>query len=325
MNASTYPHTPLYSQQVARPQQAWVRNLLILLVIQFAITISIYSYQRTSQPQQDARSLLDFNLDTIDRLSISDATTTVTLTNVANSWQLPGFYQLPVDTQKLNGLLDKLKGTKLTWPVTTTESSHERFEVADNKFQRRVEFFAGDKKQGEILLGSSPGFKKVHVRRAGDKDVFAVELSGFEFATGNTDWLKKDALVAKQVREIHGTDFKLRKNGDHWQFIDDGAAKVNTSKANELAETFSSFLIDDVVTVKPETEPITLGLKVADGEWQYQFINTGEHYLVKRNDRDLYFKISSQYYESMALVKRSDLIMMPEDEEQVTHINEKLK
>lgn len=323
MNASTHPQfTPLSGEKIARPQQFWGRNLLILLVIQLALIIGIYSYQRNVQPELDAKLLLDFNLDNVDRLVISDAANTVTLTKVANNWQLPGFHQLPVDTQKLDDLFDKLKGTKLTWPVTTTESSHERFEVADNKFQRRVEFFVGDNKQGSIVLGSSPGFKKVYLRRANDKEVYAVELSSFEFATGNKDWLKANALAATQVREIRGSDFQLQKDGDNWRFADDGAAKVNAIKANGLAEALAGFLIQDVVTTKPESEPINLSVKTTNGEWQYEFINVGENYLVKRNDRDLYFKISVQDYESIVLPKKKDLIA-PEEKATDTKGNAK--
>jgi len=60
------------------------------------------------------------------------------------------------------GLIDKLEGAEAAWPVATSESSAERFEVSDAKFQRRIRFFADDAVVTELFLGTSPGFRRVH-------------------------------------------------------------------------------------------------------------------------------------------------------------------
>lgn len=309
MNVSIQPQfTPVSGEKASRPQNYWSRNLLLLLVVQVLLAIGIYAYQRNAQPQLDARALLDFNLDNVDKLVISDASNSATLAKSADAWQLAELHQLPVETQKLDGLLDKLNGTRLTWPVTTTESSHERFEVTDGKFQRRVGFFTGDKKLGEIFLGTSPGFKKVHLRRAGEKAVYAVELSSFEFSTTDKDWLETELLAAKQPRQIRGSDYQLQQEGDNWRFADDASAKVDNNKARALVDALSGFMVQEVAVGKPEGEAIRLEVNTAAGEWQYEFIKADDDYFVRRNDRDLFFKVSAYEFERIAQIKKADLL-----------------
>ncbi|ACE85583.1 DUF4340 domain-containing protein [Cellvibrio japonicus] len=309
MNASIQPQsTPVYRENVITTKHGWSRQLLLLLVVQVLLVIGIYAYQHQAQPQLEAQALLDMNIDSVDKWVISDASNSVTLVKSANVWQLPELHQLPVEAQKLDSLLDKLKGTKLTWPVATTESSHERFEVAESKFQRRISLFAGDKKLGDIFFGTSPGFKKVHLRRAGEKAVYAVELSSFEFSTTDKDWLETELLAAKQPRQIRGSDYQLQQEGDNWRFADDASAKVDNNKARALVDALSGFMVQEVAVGKPEGEAIRLEVNTAAGEWQYEFIKAGDDYFVRRNDRDLFFKVSAYEFERIAQIKKADLL-----------------
>ena len=312
MNSSTYPQFPANGAKLERRTNTLPRNLLLLLMVQVVLAFVIYTYQRNAQPQAEAKALADFNFQKIDKWLISDASNQVTLIKSGANWQLPDLHQLPVDAEKLEGLVEKLKGTKLTWPVATTESSHERFDVAENKFQRRLEFFEGDKKAGEIFLGTSPGFKKVHLRRAGDKDVYAVELSTFEFATVTKDWLDAQLLTVKQPLQIRAADYFVQQDGDNWRFVDDAEAKVDKAKITPVVDAITGFSVQEVATSKPEGESTHLTVRTAVAEWQYEFIKSGENYYVKRNDREQYFKISSVDYERIVQPKKQDLIATTE-------------
>lgn len=309
MNASTYPQfTPSSGHEIAQRRNYLLRNLLVIFVVQVLVTLGIYVYQRNAQPDMEAKALLDFNMDNIDKWIISDANNKVMLTKSEHGWQLPDLHQLPVDSQKFDNLVDNLKGTRLTWPATTTEASHERFEVAEIKFQRRLEFFSGDKKVGDIFLGTSPGFKKVHLRRAEDNEVYAVELSTFEFSTINKDWLNTSLLTAKQPEKIIGADYQLEKNGENWRLAGDASADVDSSKVNALVEAISGFTVQDLYTGTPQGERVKISVKTPTAEWQYEFIKAGSDYFVKRNDRDLYFKVSADEYERLAQIKKQDLL-----------------
>lgn len=296
----------------ASPLKIWQRHLTILLVLQVLLMIGVFAYQQNSRLQVDSQPLLGIKTTDIDRVVIQEANNKVTLQKNGGEWQLPEQLQLPVDKQKLDDILQKLDSTKLTWPVTNTASSHERFEVTGTKFQRRVELFQGDTKKADLWLGSTPGFKKIHVRREGEDQVYAVELTAFEFATTSKDWLQKDLLAVKDVSLIKAADYEIQKTGDSWAFVaaNQGASAetVNAAKATELANAFNGLQVQEVITQVPQGETKKAMVKSVTDEFEYEFIKAENNYFVKRNDRDIYFKLSQYEFERIANVNRSSFL-----------------
>lgn len=296
----------------ASPLKIWQRHLTILFVAQVLLILGVFAYQQNSRVQVSSQPLLAIKTAEIDRVVIQDASNKVTLQKFGSQWQLPGLHQLPVDMQKLDEILQKLDGIKLTWPVTTTASSHERFEVAGSKFQRRIELFQGDTKKADLWLGTTPGFKKIHLRRESEDQVYAVELTAFEFATASNDWLQSDLLAVKGANSIKAADYELQKIGDAWNFsgVDQRSSieKVNASKATELVNAISTLQVQEVVTQVPQGETTKVSTKSAAGEFHYEFTKAGSDYFVKRNDRDVTFRLSQSEFESIANVKKASLL-----------------
>lgn len=291
----------------ASPMGYWQKVLTILLVVQILLAIAVFAWERNAKPELQAQPLLATNAGDADKIIIRDANASVTLLKVDGSWQLPDLQNLPADTQKLTELLDKLKGTKLTWPVTTSKTSHERFEVSDGKFQRRVEWYQGDSKLDEVLLGTSPGFKKVHLRKHNDEAVYAVQLNSFEFATGKNDWLKKDLLAVAAPQQITGGAYSLQKSGDNWGFAS-GVEKLDAAKASELANAFSSLQIMEPVAEIPQGEKHSFTVKGASGDYQFEFVSADNNYFVKRTDIGQSFKLSQYEFERIVKLKKEDLL-----------------
>lgn len=296
----------------ASPLKIWQRRLTILFVAQVLLILGVFAYQQHSRVQVDAQPLLAIKTADIDRVVIHDVDNKTTLQKTGGEWQLPELQLLPVDKQKLEDVLQKLEGTKLTWPVTTTASSHERFEVADSKFQRRIELFQGETKKADLWLGSSPGFKKIHLRRGGENQVYAVELASFEFATVTNDWLQKDLLAVKDANSIKAVDYELQKTGDIWNFAatnqDSSIQKVDAAKITELVSAFSNLHVQEVVSQVPQGETTNVSVKSAAGEFQYDFIKAESECFVKRNDRDIYFKLSQYEFERIVKQTKADLV-----------------
>jgi hypothetical protein len=285
----------------------WKKRLGALLLLQALLVVGMFAWHQGSQPQAEAQPLLTTNLDEIDKLVISDTNTTVTLQKVNGAWQLPDLQQLPVDTQKLTDLFDKLKGTRLTWPVATTASSHERFDVSDKKFQRRIELYKSDKETDELLLGTSPGFRKVHLRRDGADEVYAVQLNSFEFAVAANDWLKKDLLAVANPQAIIAAGYSLQKKGDNWEFTGT-SEKTDNTKVVELGNAFNSLQVTEVAGNLPDGEKHHFTVRGSNGEYQYEFVKADNNYFVKRNDKPQVFKLSQHEYERIVKPTRADLI-----------------
>ncbi len=292
---------------VASPLGYWSKVLTIFLFVQILLAIGVFAWQENAKPQVQAQPLLAAGAGDADKIIIRDANASVTLQKVNGNWQLPGLQNLPVDTQKVNDLLDKLKGTKLTWPVTTSRSSHERFEVAETKFQRRIEWFQGDKKLDDLLVGTSPGFKKVHARKQSDDSVYAVQLNAFEFATSNNDWLKKDLLAIKDVQQISGRDYALQKSGANWGFAT-GPEKLDTNKATELANAFGSLQVTEVAGEFPHGDVQTYQVKAGARDYRFEFASADNSYFVKRADLTPVFKLSQYEYERIVKPVKAELV-----------------
>ncbi|WP_331346459.1 DUF4340 domain-containing protein [Cellvibrio sp. UBA7661] len=297
---------------VSSPVKIWQQRLTLILFVQLLLIVGIFAYKKNTQLNVDAQPLLGTAISEVDRIIIRDANSSVVLQKSASGWQLPELQQLPVDQQKLDDILQKLEGTKLTWPVTTTPVSHERFEVTDNKFQRRIELFIGDTKKADILLGSSPGFKKVHLRKESDDNVYAVELTTFEFATNATEWLQKSLLAVKDPTMIKAADYHLQKNGDQWSFVvpaDSTSEKIAAEKLNELTNAVANLQIQTAEVQAPEGgERTTIVVASSAGEFTFEFVKAGDAFFVKRNDNNRYFKISQYEYERIANIKKAALV-----------------
>lgn len=312
VNLTDELNTQKKSMQTSSIFKKWQRWLSAALVVQVLLAMGIYAYQKNGQQSSSVQPLLSFDKNNIDKITISDNTTTVTLQESGGDWLLPDLQQLPVEQSRLDDLFEKLDSTKLTWPVASTTSSHERFEVADNKFQRRVSLYNGDEKLGDVFLGSSPGFKKIHLRREGDAEVYAVALSQFDFLASANDWLNKSLIDVKTVDAVTAADYQLQKTGDQWSLAGDESAKLNTAIVEQVTNAFTNIQIVEVASDTPQGDAKTYTVKADGNTWEYTFIKSADSHYVKRNDKDVFFKISQSDYDKVININKSQLVLPPE-------------
>ncbi|MFA0039029.1 DUF4340 domain-containing protein [Vibrio chagasii] len=69
-------------------------------------------------------------------------------------------------------------------------------------------------KVNELYVGTSPGFKRSHIRQEEDDDVYALEFSAYKASTKDSDWLDKSLLALPSVKRIKGENFELIKEDD---------------------------------------------------------------------------------------------------------------
>ncbi|QWF72317.1 DUF4340 domain-containing protein [Methylomonas paludis] len=296
-----------------KKMQTW---LVGSLVLQLLLAALIY-WQQNSQQQAAPQALLAFNPEQLDKIVLSDAGHSVTLNKTAAGWIIPELKQLPADNSKLTGLLSKLQALQSGWPLATTAVSHQRFEVADDKYQRRLQLIHGQNPVAELLLGTSPGFKKSYLRRPGDDNVYAGNLSSFEVPVSNAEWLDKSLLAAGDAETIKGPDFVLEKKTDGWHFAaaanqTDSPAQLDQAKAQQLAGALAGLQVLALAdNPPPASDPAnkTWELQVSGktGDRTYRFVQNADHYLVGRNDRDNLFSINKQDFERITQASRQQL------------------
>ena len=125
--------------------------------------------------------MLDFDPATVTGISIAGAEEPgITLAKGDTGWTLPDAWDVPANSAKVEQLLQRLKGLEKGLAVADTAGSRSRFEVAEEKFQRRITLNAGDAALGLLYLGTSPAMRRVHARAADDQEVYTIEFATFE-------------------------------------------------------------------------------------------------------------------------------------------------
>lgn len=301
-----------------------------LLVLQLLIAAALFWGQQQPGQQSKRQALLSFQAQQLDRVVVSDADHSITLTKSGDTWLLPDLRQLPADAGKLRGLLDKLQSLQTGWPVATTDASQHRFEVAKDKFQRKLQLYQADKLVGELLIGTSPGFRKSHVRRAGDDAVYAVKLNSFDWPAKAEDWLDKALLAASDIKRIEGPDYVLAKQEDGWHFNAEQSAEdqpentppaLNQEKAKQLASALTNLSVQALADNPPDfdaadSKAVTLQVSGPKGDRRYRLLQNDDKYYVSRDDRKQAFTISQFDYDRIAKVDLSQLTLTkPEKEE----------
>ncbi len=171
--------------------------LSVLAVVQLVVIAGFWFIPRADQ--DEGAVLLNFDAAGLSGLEISDVDHTITLNKTATGWQVES---LPADEDKVDGLLNKLVNLSAPWPVAATSSSVERFEVGEENFQRRLRLLANDETLAQLFLGTSPGYQRVHARKADSEEVFSVALSNFEVGASIDDWLNKGLLATGEPTKI---------------------------------------------------------------------------------------------------------------------------
>ena len=227
---------------------AWVRNLLVLLVVQLVLLAFL---QFSGAPEKNEQApLLALEPSSVTGLSVSDAEgneASIALSD--GKWLLPS--GLPANTDKVTELLEKLTSVSLSWPVSTSAAAHERFEVADDKFQRRLTLTGGS--GASLLFGTSPGYQQIHAR--GDSDeVYAVKLATYEMPATADDWLDKNLLQANgditAVRWDGG--LSVQKSAEGWM---SGGVVASSEGARGAVARLAQLQVLGVLESAPSAAP----------------------------------------------------------------------
>jgi hypothetical protein len=258
---------------------AWLGGLLLLQLVAAAGLL----FARGGFGEPETGPLLAIDATKIDRLLIEEsADKSIALVKRDGRWfvaqpaaaageeSAPPGADLPADAGKIDELLEKLAGLKAPWAVATTASARDRFEVGDENRQRHLLLESEGKTTGELLLGTSPGFRRLHVRIPGSDEIYEVDLTHFELSTTADEWLDKDVLrpTGEIVAISREGGWRLARSDDGWM-LDDGAA--DSSAAEQMIERFANLRVLGVATTAPaaDAKPAAT-FAVTDGKGQYK-------------------------------------------------------
>ena len=215
-------------------------TLTFALVIQLAVVGLLWAARAGDVAEPAA--FLSFDAEAIDSLTVANEEGAVTLAKVEDGWQLPE--GIPADADKIDEVVGKLAKARGGWPVATSASSAERFEVTEDSHQRHLTLTAGDETVADLYLGTSPGYRKTHARLVDDDDVYAISFSNYEAGVEAADWLDKTLLRASApITSLERVDaFALAKD-DEGVWTSAAGAALDQGKVETLVGRFTGLSV----------------------------------------------------------------------------------
>ena len=265
---------------------------------------------------EEPEPFLAIDAEAIDAITVSNADGAVTVTKVDGDWRLPD--RVPAASLKVESVLEKFADMSGSWPVADTGSSRERFEVSEENHQRHVVLKAGEDTVADFYLGTSPGFRKTHARRADDDDVYAIGFSNYEAGVKTSDWLEKSLLRPNGALKAIGRQdsFELTKAEEAGWASADGT-ELDQGKVETLVGRFKGLSVVDVSdAVLPETPTAVLTLTDDDGVQTFTLyaLADGEEYVAMSDRAPGAYEIASYIGEQMDKTL-ADLVPDPPEEE----------
>ena len=279
------------------------------LVVQLLLIALLVGWDRSG----DATSakLLDMDAEAVTRMLVSDNAGTIELTRSDDGWR---FGERKADGEKAEELLSTFADLDAGWPVATTADSAKRFEVAADDFQRKLEFFAGEERVGEVFLGTSPRFERVHARVGGASEVFSVAFSSFKAPVEADDWLDKGQLGTEGVVQSiqASTGASLSRGAEGWLL--NGAA-ADQESADGYAERFANLRVLGGADAVPSNAQAAGTIEIVDGEGavtlSFHHETVEDDYFVTSTRVPGVFKVAT-YVAEQLLSDGSDLQAEPE-------------
>jgi hypothetical protein len=296
--------------------------LSLVLAAQLVVVLLVFWPGSREDSNVSSQALLTVEAASISRLVISDTENSLVVSHADGGWNLPEYHHLPVAPARIEAVLEKLPALERGWPVAQTEAARQRFEVAENKYQRKIQFVDKLEQVRTLYLGTSPGFRKVHARMDGEDAIYAVEFNTFDVPTTDTEWLDQTLLQLDEIDSVKGLDYLLTPADDAWQLADGSIAEQ--SAVDGLLNGLQSLRVEgsvDIATaaVLRETEvPATLTVSSGEQVYEYRLFEIEDAYYLKRSDVDIYFSVSALDYDRLNDVNLASLLPPPGDMDEDT-------
>ncbi len=294
--------------------------LTLLLVAQVGLGIALNMNRQQLAPFRPTALLFTFKPGEVDSITITGAKeAAVRLVKKDGRWILPDYYDFPADQKAVTKLLDTLAGLKEGWPVATTTGAATRFKVAKNEFERHIVLRHGKQVVADLYVGTSPGFRKVHVRVAGSNDILVLAFSTYDAGDSAEDWMNHGFLTLdeQKIRKIILPKYTLVRRDGSLVLADLGQDEAMKQEAvSSMVSRIAGLRIEAVLGRKnrPEyrqKEPkLTCTVELPEKKRVYTFSQPEkeEWYVLKTSDSDLYFKVPGWQLTPLLDTKRELLV-----------------
>jgi hypothetical protein len=308
MSESTMTDMPPREDTRWRPdlRSPIVIALASLLVLQLLIAIGIaMTGGRTLATGSGDAPLFRFTPEQVQRIQLAngDGNETLALTRQDEGWVIADLGDAPVQADKVGRLLDDLVALKRPLPVGASEEARKRFKVADDGFERRVVIEGDDGPLAQLIVGDSPGFRRVFARVDEDPAVYDLRLAVSDVSPLRDDWVQTDLLRldAEQIAQVKRGDWILTKGDDGTWTVEGETRPLDQEAIKALILRLGNLSYRGILGVQDDpaygqaTPESVIEIGLADGttrEYRISQAAESEDRVLKDRDRAWYFKVT---------------------------------
>ena len=159
----------------------------------------------------------------------------VVLAGNGDEWVVASHFDYPVETQKVDDLLDKVKTMKSRGPVATGKARQKQLEVGDDSYQRKIVLHSAGGGETTFYVGASAGARQTSVRMKGSDAIHGVGgLTAYGVAANPASWvdtnyftIEDKNIASLEVSNANGI-FTLERSDDPagWRVLVNGTPLV---------------------------------------------------------------------------------------------------
>jgi hypothetical protein len=227
-----------------------IQILTAVLAVQILIIVLVYWPRSGPGAGEGVPLLQESDAASVTGITIEDSEgNRIRLAKSGEAWILPEADDFPCKSESVEAFLTKLSAITLGQPVTRTEESQAKLQVAAQDFMRKVTL---EIQGGEIVLylGSSPSYGATHIRLEGQPETYLNSaLQSYEVNANAASWVDTSYLKLAQT-DI--TSLSLQNGNGSWRFVRDaqGDWRMPTLVEGELLnETQVDSLLNRVASV----------------------------------------------------------------------------
>lgn len=279
------------------------------LLVQLVLALSLGGGSGMAPVVADTK-LLPFDREAITSIEIQtraeadgDTPATLMLTRADEGWTLPALADFPASGTRVQQLLESLATLTRPLPIATSTVARQRFKVADDAFERRVTLRGDNAELATLIVGDSPGFRRVFARVAGEEAVYDLRLALFDLSANSDDWLDRGRLQLDRdkVQRIGGADWTLLRGEDGWRLAGTEQSP-DMDAVDDLLGALTSLGYSGVLgtDAKPEyglaTPAATFDIGLADGSvraYRIGALADSDDYVLKVDDDPYFYRLAA--------------------------------
>jgi len=293
--------------------------LIGILALQIIIFAASFATRDNLGKFQSDQNLIPLATTSIDKIQIEDKAEKTTLVKKNGQWIIPDDNDFPANQTKIDDLLAELKDLKTSWPVGSTFVAAKQFKTSEDDFNKKVFIYEKDKVIAKLFVGSSPGFKKVHMRIDDEKNTYAVAFQQHKLQTKSQNWRNTDLLKVQKadISKITLNDFELQQKNEAWKLntLAD-TEEMEPKEVDKLIDKITNLTFNDVLGTEDKKEyglskPV-MAFKISSDKKDISYEVAGPYeenfFVLKTSTLPYYFKVNKAQIEDLQGFKRASIV-----------------